>query len=111
MEDYLIVKSLGYGVMQVTAPTLTKAVSAAEQIGPVLEAWSDPGSEELHTVIVGGPVHATSKYEAAIARDPEVAQSVLRAVAASPPGSAARAALRRVSDAVVSVDGGQPVEP
>lgn len=97
-----VVRSLGYGVYLVgstvgDAATESEAREAAGQIGHVLEVADDPDTG-LKVVLVDGG-HATSKYEAAIAADPEVAGPVRRAALRSPRDSALRARLELVDSA------------
>ncbi len=93
-----IIRSLGYGVYQVSAPDPLSARAAMEQVGKVLEVWTDPEDPGSHAVaMVGG--FQTSKMEASIATDPEVAPSVRRAASCSPSDSRVRFALAMVSDA------------
>ncbi len=93
LGDLIVVKSVGYGVYLVSAPSTPEARSAGEQIGHVLEAWGDvePG------------LHATSSYEAAIADDPEVSVPLRRIASSSPAASALRGRLAMVDAACATV--------
>lgn len=104
MAEHLI-KSLGHGVYHVGAENVTAARAVAEQIGVAVEVWSDPEEANSHTAILDSGFD-TSRHEASIATDPEVASSVRRAVACSPPGSVARSRLQAVSEACSALFGG-----
>jgi hypothetical protein len=104
MAEHLI-KSLGHGVYHVGADDVAAARNVAEQIGVTLEVWSDPEEAGSHTAVLESGFN-TSRYEGSVATDPEVAASVRRAVACSPPGSLARSRLRSVSEACVVLFGG-----
>jgi hypothetical protein len=93
-----VIKSLGYGVYHVTAPDALSAREAIGQVGRVLEVWSDPEGPGSHAAALetGFP---TSRWEASIAADPEVASSVRRSASSSPPDSRIRLSLALVSKA------------
>ncbi len=101
LGDLIVVKSVGYGVYLVSAPGTSAARSAGEQIGHVLEAWEDeePG---LHVLVLDGG-HATSRYEAAIAGDPEVSVPLRRVSSASPVTSVLRGRLAMIDAACATV--------
>lgn len=101
LGDLIVVKSVGYGVYLVSAPSTSAARAAGEQIGHVLEALEDvdPG---LHVLVLDGG-HATSRYEAAIADDPEVSVPLRRISSASPAASALRGRLAMVDAACATV--------
>lgn len=75
------------------------------QVGEVLEVWTDPEEPGSHAATMASGF-STSKWEAAIAADPEVASSVRRAAACSPSGSRVRLALVLVSNACSDLLGG-----
>ncbi len=93
-----MVRSLGYGIYHISADAGEEARGVAEQIGLVLEVWSDPEDPSSHTAILQSGFD-TSRFEGSIATDPEVGPSVRRAVSCSPPGSMARERLRSVAGA------------
>ncbi len=101
LGDLIVVKSVGYGVYLVSAPSTPEARSVGEQIGHVLEAWGDV-EPELHVLVLDGG-HATSSYEAAIADDPEVSVPLRRIASSSPAASALRGRLAMVDAACATV--------
>lgn len=102
--DECIVRSFGFGVYNLMADDVGLARSAASQIGEVLEAWSDPENKGSHVVILASG-HDTSKWEARVVGDDDVASSVRRAVSVSPVESIARLRLKMVSNACSSILG------
>jgi hypothetical protein len=103
MMDECLVKSLGHGVYHIEAPSAERAWSAVEQVGAVLEVWADPERPGMHVAVLrfGYP---TSKYEAGIATDPDIAASVRRTAVVAP-GSLLRVRLRTVSEACSTILG------
>lgn len=113
-----LIRSLGYGVLVVSSSdeggdplTLPEVRSAVEQVGHVLELWLGPAG--FYVAVTDGG-HSTSKYEAAVVSDQELAEAVRSAARQSHLGSALRSRLGLVDAACAAIlkeEYGTPLRP